>query len=311
MSALTTRWPGAGPWDEVWFLEAHLPGGEALWLRYTLADAAAREVRLWAVWFGRGGVSAASEAGPLTPPGDLLLLHPRGLLAATPEGALATGTCGGLRWDLELRARGPGHDLVPPAIGRVGRSYRSEISDLTVHGELHTPDGPRTLDGARGVLGHIHGRRNRAQAWAWTHAIFPGHPEVVFEGLCARLGAAGLTTPPLTSIRLALDGEALAWSEPLDLVRTRSALTAGGWSFDARRGDLRLSGRMTLGPPARTACLRYADERGRPLWCRNSPDSRVELVLERPGLPALRLTTDHATAELASRRAPALPEHAP
>ncbi|HMV69774.1 MAG TPA: hypothetical protein PKA64_23225, partial [Myxococcota bacterium] len=204
-----------------------------------------------------------------------------------------------------------GHDLVPPAIGRDGRSYRSEIDDLAAWGQLDTPDGPRRIEGARGVLGHIHGRRNRAQAWAWTHAVLPGTPELVFEGLSARLGVAGLTTPPLTSLHLRVDGEALSWASPRDLLTARSWLTPGGWSFQTRGPGPQLSGRMTLGTPDQTACVRYLDERGRPLWCRNNPHSRLELVLRRPGLPDLRASTDAATGELATRRAPAQPTIAP
>lgn len=313
---MSVRWPpapaweGGAPWDEVWFLELHLDAHTSLWLRYTLLarpDGARR--RVWAIWSHRGAVIADTllhaEAALTREPPSALHQSPGGSL--TPQ--RATGRLGRFAWDLALDPGGPdrppGHAHVPAMLTRLGlgRTYESAAADLRAEGWV-TVDGATHAVRARGVLGHIFGRRNRTQAWAWAHAHgFHGAPSTVLEGISARLGHP--SAPPLTSLRLAWPGGALAFSGLRDVVRTRSQFDATGgqrWTFAAHHAGGSLEGEARLGPTV--ALLQYEDEAGRPLWCRNAADSSVSLDVRLRGGPARHLRSVSAVFELATRTRP-------
>jgi hypothetical protein len=313
---VTVRWPpapawdGGAPWDEVWFLELHLDDHTSLWLRYTLLakpDGVRRGV--WAIWSHRGETvadtawSLDAARAPEAPPA----LHVSAGGALTPH--RATGQLGRFSWDLALDpggvARPPGHAHVPPLLTRLGlgRTYESAAADLRAEGWV-TVDGVTHPVRARGVLGHIFGRRNRTQSWAWAHAHgFRDAPSTVLEGISARLGHP--SAPPLTSLRLAWPGGALAFSSLRDLIRTTSRFdgTSGQrWTFSARSAHGSLEGEARLGPTV--ALLQYEDESGRPIWCRNAADSAIAVDVRLRGGPPRHLQSVHAAFELATRARP-------
>lgn len=298
-----------GPYESVTFLELHNhdPQGAAvlpaLWVRYTWSDAGTpdgrREVRVWAIATEPTGPLGATRRRPLTELRDGRPAHYESTVGALGPDA-ATGDVGAVRWDLALVPNGPPHDHVPAAVAGLGRTYRSMVTDLHARGTVWLHGEAVPFDG-RGVQGHVAGARNRLGAWCWVHAPGIGeHDDVVFEGLCARLGPGFLRTPPLTSLRLAIGDVVHAWSSPLDLVRTRSRLEPHAWRFEAHTPDLRLTGVAELGAPGTTALVEYRDERDRPLWCRNNPLGRLHLIVERVGRPTLTLVGD-ATVELGGR----------
>lgn len=318
MSALRTEWRGASPWDEVWFIEAHLPDGRAIWLRYTLHAGLRREAQVWSLLFDGGTPVASAVTVPLDSVrhhGTTLFGCERGRLeidqAQLPDKVgrpmrlgTASGTTDTASWQLTLTAAGPTHEMVPPAVRSVGRTYTSAVSDLRLDGVITTPTGAWRLDGARGVLGHVRGRRNRTAGWVWCHAQWR---DASFEALSAVIGLGVLRTPPLTTVQLEVGGERWTFSEPADLLFTSSQVVGDAWSFQTHAPGARLSGRMTLGPLHSAARVRYHDERNQPLWCTNHPYSRLELNLQREGQPPLRLWTDACSGEIVTRAPPILP----
>jgi hypothetical protein len=291
----------SAPFESITFLELRGPPElPAIWLRYTWCDHTRAEARLWAIVWTRDGVVAETRVRPLT---ELRRWEPgcyestAGLL--TP--GRATGDVGPIRWDLALEHHAPAQDLVPAAVGRVGRTYRDLSPDLVATGTVTVNGRTFTVRGARGVLGHLSGRRNRVSTWGWCHAAgLDGHPDAAFEGLCARLGTASIALPPLTSVRLRLGDRELAFADLPDLVRTRAELGADGWRFSASDARGSLTGTVTLGPPGTAALVEYRDEADRPVWCRNSPFSTVRLVATWPGEAPIHLTGE-LTAEVGSR----------
>jgi hypothetical protein len=276
-----------------------------VWLRYTLRDGPGAGCALWCVRSGPDGVDGHREPLPLS------ALTDRGVFDVGDSGSLsatrALGRCGPYAWDLHLRDRGRVHAHVPKLVERlgIGRHYAPGILDLRATGTVTRGDEIWQLSDAPGVLGHIHGSRNRTRRWAWAHcASFEGE-DAVFEGLSVELGTGARHTPPLTSLVLHLGGRAYRFSRTRDLVLlTRSRLHPSRWTFHARRRGVSLSGEVELAPE-RVALVRYAEPDGGDLWCRNAEGSRLRLVLEdRRRDLRVCLRSDEAAFELASRERP-------
>lgn len=301
---LATQHGGQRPWEEVWFLELHLPDGRGVWLRHTLSFGIHHQSGVWATWFERDGRARGwhRAAPPESAEHGPAVLFDREDARLTPQ--RATGACGALCWDLELIAGAAQHRHVPAILTRLGlgRTYEPAILDLRVRGHV-VLDGDRVdVAGARGVLGHIFGGRNRVATWAWAHAPgFDGHPEVVFEALSARLGRADRPLPPLTTAVLTTRERTWRFSRLRDLVRTRSRFGGDVWHLRAIARDAQLRATMVL--PAVTALAAYTDADGRPIWCRNSTLSRITVHLDH-GRGTETFHTRHASAEIAARRDP-------
>mgnify|MGYP000657215866 CR=1 FL=1 len=294
---LQRRWPGRGPWDEVWFLELSLPDGGSAWLRYTLADGPHRRgLTTWAIVTdpSRGATWADQSHHRLS------ALHPRDAVR-TDELVLsrtqARGHAGGCRWDLVLELGPRRHRMVPAlveALG-VGRTYAVPGLDLQLSGDLWAGDRHWKLDRCRAVLGHIWGASNRTRGWAWCHAHFPGD-DVLVECLAARLGPL----PTLTSLGVWIGGEHLDLSGARHLLRARTRVGATTLKVRTftRTARIELCAELPTEP---RSVVRYLDPGdGGERTCTNSARGRVELVVTR-GDRVDRYLTDHAAFEVAER----------
>jgi len=286
MHPMARRWPGRGPWDEVWFLEASVAPGQSVWIRYVLGDGPHRRgLATWAIATTPEGLLADQgryDLGGLRPDrpialDDELLLH--GTDPATvPTGGRgegrARGRAGEAHWDLELSVGPRAHRMVPSLVERlgVGRTYVPALLDLHVSGEVVIGGRRFSLEGAPAVLGHIWGATNRTTEWAWCH----GHDAergLLFEGLSVRLG----TLPLLTTLGLWIGDEHIGISHARHLVRTRSRIDGDAWSFSARRRGVRVVGEARL-PAQGIASVRYLDPAdGQVRACRNSGQSQLRL----------------------------------
>ena len=294
-----TAWAGEASFDEVLFVEMALQDGRRLWLRHTLradqdVDAAGR--RVWAVLSdATSGAVVHIRRAPLGEPDD-------GGSWRAPDAFLsahaAHGRCGDLAWDLTFANARPGHAHVPrwmTTLG-LGRTYASHALRVDVRGTLDTGRGPQPVTG-RGVIGHIHGRRNRTAAWTWAWASEFVESEATFEGLTARIGSP--RAPALTSLVLDLDGERHAFSDTGSLVTTWSTFGHDGWRAQASRRGVRLTVEARPGGPGST--LRYDDPPNAPILCTNAAGAWLRLQLHRPGKPTHTLSTHAATLEFARR----------
>lgn len=296
------RHPGTGPFEEVWFLEIVLGPGEGLWVRYTLEDGVIQERGVWAVAFQGERAVGDRRAEPLAlPRGGRLFEGSHGTLL--PD--RATGAVDGIAWDLRLRDQGRRHTFVPPMLARLGRTYAPAAIDLRCDGHVVIDGRRRPVEDARGVLGHIHGRRNRVGSWTWAHTnLFPDAPDGVFELLSASLGPGRWRTPPLTTMALWVDGKKWSFSSLSDLVGTRVQRHGDALRFQAGRGPVTLEGEVAL-PRAPVALARYLDPSGQPLWCRNSRFGRVHLYIrDRAAGVDRELVSEQAAVEHAARHDP-------
>jgi hypothetical protein len=309
MHPMARRWPGHGPWDEVWFVEVSLGDGHSVWLRYVLGDGPHRRgLATWAIATLPGGLLADQghhDLAGLRPDrpvahGDTLWLDapdPAHLRPGEEQDGHARGTAGAAAWDLTLHVAPRTHRMVPGLVERlgVGRTYVPALLDLHVSGEVRIGGERLQLDRAPAVLGHIWGASNRTTAWAWCHAHLPDD-DVLFEGLSVRLGRL----PLLTTLGVWIGDEHIDLSRARHLVRTRSHLSADRWSFEARRRGVTLSGEARLPAPDRVAPVRYLDPGdGQIRGCRNSGGARLELTVEQPS-GTRRYVIDTAAFEVAT-----------
>jgi hypothetical protein len=290
---LRRRWPGRGPWDEVWFLEVQLPQG-SLWLRYTLGDGPHRRgLATWFVATTADGLLAEQERFPLSS------LHPgvpvrNDVLTLTPTDA--RGRAGPAGWSLQLHHGPRRQPMVPRMLETlgVGRTYVPAGFDLHVSGEVWHGQRRWRLERAPAVLGHIWGASNRTRAWAWSHARFP-EDDVVLELLTARLGPL----PWLTSLGVWIGDEHLDLTRPRHLPRARVQAGDDTLRVVTRTRTARVELTATLPRHEQVATVRYVDPGdGIARTCRNGGASRLELVVHRGGRTR-HFVTDHAAFELA------------
>ncbi len=309
MHPMARRWPGKGPWDEVWFLEVSVGDGRSVWLRYVLGDGPHRRgLTTWAVATLPTGLLADQghfDLSGLRP--DRPIAHGDELWLSAPDPAdiptggeaegAARGTAGAASWDLRLHVGPRGHRMVPAVVERlgIGRTYVPALLDLHVSGDVRMGDQLLHLDRAPAVLGHIWGASNRTTAWAWCHAHLPDEG-VLFEGLSVRLGQL----PLLTTVGLWIGEEHIELSRARHLVRTRSHLGPDRWSFEARRRGMTLRGEARLPISDHVAQVRYLDPGdGRVRGCRNSASSSLDLSLIQP-TGTRRFRVEDAAFEIAS-----------
>lgn len=301
---IRTRWPGRGPWDEVWFLESVAPDGSALWVRTTLTDGVDPAAEVWIVAEVDGRRHSAwrrLSLAQIRAGSDPLLEGPD---VSWSPGRIS-GAAGDLRWDLRLVPRDAPDRLLPAVLDvlGVGRTYTPVWPSVEVQGEIAIGDTHHHLQ-LRGVLGHIHGRRSRLQRWGWTHAsTFPDHDDVVVEVLAAELGGPLGWLGPLAAVRVQTHLGRFAFNDLSDLVRTHVAFDDDGFALRAHRDGARCHVRFDLADEV--SLLRYRDAAGGTSWCRNSAHGTLRLTLDIPerGLH-LDVSTPHAMGELAGRARP-------
>jgi len=300
-----TRWAGRRPWDETWFIEGTTRDGHGLWLRYTLTDGSDGRAAMWAAWRPAGGSACTGYVevplDAVVTGGDTLVGLPSGHLSP----ARAQGEAGPLSWDLALHGSGWWHsDLVPAPIGRLGKTYRAAIPDLTALGTV-TVDGTRHDVQVIGVLGHLWGARSRVKRWGWAHgARFDEAPGTVLEVLAAQLAVAGRPVRPVASVVLHHRGRTWAYNQLRHLLRSRVSLGDDRFEVVARGRTSTL--RATLQLPERSRCVlaRYDAPDGTPTFCRNAPGAGLSVHLTRFGREVASLHTQRAVGELADTAAP-------
>ncbi|MBN2056515.1 hypothetical protein JW905_16440 [bacterium] len=276
----TVRYPGHGPWYEVWFGKLDIAPGRAFWFRYTLLDGKTREMAVWAILFDGAvtvGKSSQTWVGrePVAP----------GLAFAAGDSHLAPGVArgcaGDLAWRLTWTGAGGGFHHVPPILrclpGTGG--YLTLDLDARISGIIEAPGGTVGLDHVTGMLGHIWGRRQPC-SWAWLHCNhFDNQPDIAVEALSVVMPAGRGKTPAITSliikdhdrrrvVRGVLAGLALSSSW------NRERWTAAAWND---RHDIRLTVKRREDMPY--ALVTYQDTDGSSLWCRNSKLADLEVSI--------------------------------
>ncbi|MBM3267267.1 MAG: hypothetical protein FJZ01_06430 [Candidatus Sericytochromatia bacterium] len=293
---LRRRYPGLGPFYEVWFGKVNVGPGQAFWFRYTLLDGAVADAGTWAIWFdAAAGVVAGRSPASL---GDL-----GGIAFEVPAGAIApgraTGRAGEISWDLEIHGGSRRFDHVPPLVAVLGLArsrYLAPYCDARVSGTVRVGAREIAVSAAPGMIGHIFGSKS-GHTWVWAHCnAFADAPDAVFEGLTARVILAGRPSPPLSSFVLWLDGRCYRFSSALGMLMARSRPGEHAWSFEASAGGATIEGEATAPEPGQVAVVTYTDTDGSHLWCRNSKLASLRIRLRDPARGIDRVLEARGTA---------------
>jgi hypothetical protein len=321
LSPLARVYHGQSPFYEVWFGKIDVAPQTAFWFHYELLDGKCAEAGAFAVLFEPSGVKGGKTVFPLQElaPANCLLLpaqdtarfrgKPQVFTVGTLrlDAANALGETAGLSWDLSFQDAGRRFEHVPRLL-KMARLSKSTLSschlDLRFSGIIRVQERETRLDNARGMIGHIYGKRH-AYEWAWVHAnSFVDESDVVFEGIAARLTVAGLRTPPLSSFVLYVGERQYAFSSVWRLVAEKSLFGDGRWQFKAKANGATIEGEVIAPAPENIAVVAYTDTDGTPMWCRNSKLSTLNLRLNdsRRGIVKNFLARGTAAFEIGTRQ---------
>ena len=286
---------GESPRFEVWYGKVDVGPGRALWFRYTTFDGALREASTWAIVFDGDetfGGRSYFEIEDLAPPNEVIIpegsdpsrfrgheqvFHTDG---AHLDEANAIGEAAGVEWDLTWADSGRRFRFLPTWFGPMLSTYDSCFLDLEISGTISFEGTTWEVDSRPGMVAHIRGPSFFPEHWAWVHCNnFADDEDAVFEGLTVK-ATFGVPLPTLTECVLYVDGREYPFGSPLSVVRTRSEFDRNGWTFEARAGGARLTGRAKPPDRSRIALVEYDDTDGSNLWCYNSKLADLELRLE-------------------------------
>lgn len=321
---------GQRPFYEVWFGKLNIAPGQAFWFRYTLLDGQSREAGTWAIAFDRDrGIAAGRDARPID---DLLGPHDHfeaGTGTSVAHGGQppafhfgpnhlhagnAMGRAGDLGWDLAFEPRAERtHDHIPwamKALGLARTRYVTPLGDVRFNGLVNVGGRETKVHDAPGMIGHIHGSRS-GHSWAWAHCnTFEGRPDVVFEGLSARVKVGGFVSPPLSSFVVWVGWRCYRFTSAVGMFLARSRYGAGRWQFRAEAGGAVIEGEATAPTLDMVAIVTYTDTDGSSQWCHNSKLADLRLRLTEPdGLVHDLVANGTAAFELVDRVAPGRQAH--
>ncbi len=265
---------------ESFFLKANDPSGNrAIWIKFTLFEprGGPATVQTWAVWFdAERGHTAIMESFPV----DRVII-PQGepYLGFGPSGLEPGRTWGVVRdlgreisWRLRFTTGSQAMELLPwRALYRLPFprfKLWSPWPDETFHGRIVV--GSRTVDvcGWPGMMGHNWGP-SHSPSYVWCQCNRFSGVTGCFEGVSARLGVAGLTTPDLTALVLRVGGRELRWRSLRHWLTTEVSRGAFHWEFSTTTGWPRLDGRFHV-PRELVVGLGYPNPRGPTTHCLNS-----------------------------------------
>ena len=200
-------------------------------------------------------------------------------------GDSATGLA--LSWDLKWGPPGVAWQHFHPALKESGIA-KSCLNSPRLATSLTGSVTIRDADGAEETLElaavpaeqtHLWGR-SPTRHYAWAHGnAFKDRPDVVFEGLSARIAKGPLLLPAAGPLLLVTERHRFELNGLLAMYGVRSEQDSGRWTFEAEAGGLLLRGEIHA-PLDRVVALEYADPASRATnWCQNTlrADARIRL----------------------------------
>jgi hypothetical protein len=290
---------------ESWFLRANHPTrNEALWIRYTIFSPQGRPDdaigELWAIYFN-GATKKICAAKSEVPMRDCQFAS-SGLNVKIGSSTLAPGRLKGdasqphrIRWDLSYRDGGPPVLFLPLSLYEAPLPKAKALSQrphVVFAGTLEVDGETFTIDDWVGSENHNWGSKH-TDSYAWGQVVgFDNAPEAFLECATVRLKFGPLWTPPLTIIVLRVQGQDYHLNSLMQSYRAQGRWQFFDWHFDSKdaRTGVRISGRIHAAPDDFVG-LTYFNPPGGSHTCLNSKVAACELTLERPGMPALTLTT--------------------
>jgi hypothetical protein len=297
---------------ESFFFKLNDPAGRrALWLKATILarPGKAPVAEAWAIAFDREAEHiAAKQVVPYesaTFSRDRFDVHVADVELTTGRIA-GKVSARGHTIDWELQFDPAGSPLVPfPSL----RMYETKLPssklvsphpDTRFSGRYRVDGTSIEVDGWRGMQGHNWGRRH-AEHYGWGHCNqWTGGPDVMLEGVTARVKLGPIVAPPLTLVCVWVDGERHHFNSVRQLVTARGSIETRAWSFRAASETARVEGELSADTRDFVG-LYYENPDGDMTYCLNSKIARGRLRIELPGKPALELRTDSAALEIGTK----------
>jgi len=279
-----------------WFISARDPDSRrALWIRHTShrPSQGPESAALWCT------VADPDAGRPPTVVKQVFAVFPPDV-AAGPEqfrgqAAMEPHTA---RWDLAIvNGQPPLRPLRPSALYRAPlprTKLEATVPDGRAAGVVDLDGREIAVSGWRGTVGHNWGSEH-ADSWVWLHAAdFGTAPEAWLELVLARIKVGPARSPwtamgalSLGGFRIALGGLGLRARADARPDRLTAVVTSLGsrlqLSVSAADGDL--------------VAVPYTDPRGGTRTVSHAALADLELTLDRPGRPALTLSSSRAAYE--------------
>ena len=315
---------GQSPFHEEWFTEIKAGPDQAFWFRYSILKGTQQKASTWALCFNPTGVSGHKDSEALSDlsPGNCVLIPEKGdrsrfrgrpqvfhLGASHLDEKNFIGQAGPISWDLTFRDLGKRFCHVPKPLQVLGiakSTLESCFLDLRFSGTIRNGSEEIQINEAPGLIGHIYGKKH-AHEWTWAHCnSFAEAPEVVFEGLSARVRLGKWITPPVSSFVLYIGKKCYSFSSIWTLFSPESQFGNGKWVFKTTQKGVTLEGEAMAPGPEQIALVHYTDTDGSSLWCKNSKlsDLKIRVVDPKQGLDRTFVAKASAAFEIVNRKEP-------
>ena len=293
---------GRGHYESFFIRTFHPAEPLGVWIRYTVLKRPDQEPRgsLWLTLFDAaadGPVAAKVTLGP----GEVSAEPPyiRVGDAGSVEDGLAKGVAGDASWELSFSSEEPPLRHLPrPWMYRAPIPRTKLLSPYpaaTLGGHVTVGDRRLELDGWSGTTGHNWGAQH-AERWIWMHGIaFNGADRVWLDLGLGRIKLGPLTTPWTAAGAISIDGERHPLGGPAAARRTQVDEQPDSCRFAIPGSGLTVRGEVAA-PTKDFVGWVYSDPDGSEHNTVNCSIARMELTVERDGVPPRRLTTAHGAA---------------
>lgn len=315
---------------ESYFLKLNDPEGRrALWLKATIlirAGGTPRVAEAWAIAFDREGRHVAAKQSVGLQP-QFIRAHgddrvtaraldaqfgAHGLDIRVADLHLEPGRVWGsvasgdhrIAFDLKFSMEAP--PLIPFPTERMYESPLPSSKLVSPHPNArfngtYSIDG-RTIevDGWRGMQGHNWGTQH-AELYAWAHVNqWEGDPDLVLEGVTARVKAGPMLAPPLTLVCVRYRGVRYDFNGPRSLLGARGTIDPRRWTFTAKTALATISGELWAETDDFVGLV-YENPNGEITHCLNSKIARGRVRLSIHGRPDVEAITRAAALEIGTK----------
>jgi hypothetical protein len=306
-SARFPRVPAKAGHYESFYIKACKPGGgQGIWIRHTVHKRPGAEpnASIWFVLFDRDadGPRATKVTVPpaelSTPAGAWIRVEGAEVGPGRAVGAVDTDAVNA-SWDLTFSG-----DAEPCKYLPSDRLYETRLPktkfvapfpDARFSGRLEIDGEAIELDGWPGMIGHNWGSEH-AERWVWLEGTgFADSPDTYFDAGAARIKLGPWTTPWIPSGMLMLEGEAHRLGGFGQIRGATIEASPGECSFVLPGKDIVVRGKVSA-PKKDFVGWVYADPKGPEHHTINCSVSDLDLSVERPALPARKLTLSAGAA---------------
>lgn len=290
----------AGHYESFYVKACQPGGGRGIWIRHTVHKRPGAEANasIWFTYFDREAdgpraTKATVAAAELSAPeGSWIRVDGAEIGPGRASGAVATEALSA-SWELSFEGDDEPCQYLPSE-----RLYRTRLPktkfvapypDARYSGRLQLDGETIELDGWPGMVGHNWGAEH-AERWVWLEGTgFEDRPGTWFDTGAARIKLGPWTTPWIAAGMLSIDGERHRLGG-FGRIRESSVEAApGSCSFVLPGKDIVVRGRFEA-PTKDFVGWVYADPDGPEHNTINCSVSDLELTVERPAEPPLRLS---------------------